>query len=134
MMKRIEQEDMHGCGLACLAMLTGQTYAEVKAGFEQRDFTKDGVICLDMENYLAEHGYAVAVKYPHYSPRRKNRDVWPPEPFTDAHFVHVDGKHYVVMLRDGTVLDPAAGRETPRHLSDYSRVDHMVGVVRMEGK
>jgi len=130
--KRVQQEDAWGCGIAVLAMLTGQTYPAVRAEFTKRHIER-GLIEFDINAYLAEHGYAVAVKYPHYAPQQKPRDVWPPAPFADVHYcaVHTVAatNHYVVWLADGGVLDPATAEA--RRLTDYREMLHVAGVVRI---
>src|SRR5687768_6825776 len=83
----IPQVDSHGCCIATLAMITNQTYEAVKDGFSSFDNT--GVGEHRLYAYLAEHGYATAVKYPTYSPNEARREVWPPEPFADVHIVQV---------------------------------------------
>lgn len=126
-MQWVAQEDSRGCVLASLAMLTGQTYAEVKAGFA--DWAGGISLLFDGFTYLAEHGYAVAPKYIHYHPLKKNRDPWPVEPFADVHLCEVitSQAHAVVLLRDGTVLDP--NTPEPRRLTDYVKVNVIAGIV-----
>lgn len=127
MIKWVGQEDTHGCVLAALAMLTGQTYAEVKAGFT--DWSGGISLIFDGFTYLAEHGYAVAPKYIHYHPLKENRDPWPVAPFADVHLCEVltSRAHAVVLLSNGTVLDPITPE--PRKLSDYVKVNVIAGVV-----
>jgi hypothetical protein len=123
----VQQKDSHGCVLASLAMITGQTYEQVKAGFV--DWSGGISLMFDGFTYLAEHGYAVAPKYIHYHPLKRNRDPWPVEPFADMHLCEVitSMAHSVVLLRDGTVLDP--NTPEPRRLSDYMKVNVIAGVV-----
>lgn len=113
-------------------MITGKSYAEVKAGFSDRDWVSEagGVPCAVAGfAYLAEHGFAVAPKYRHYYPLATDRELWPVEPFADIHIctVMTNRSHAVIMLNDGAVLDP--NLETVMRLSDYSRVDMIAGVV-----
>lgn len=124
----MRQEDAYGCGVAAMAMLTGRTYAEVKASFTN-DFSGGGHSVFMWDQYLAEHGYGTARKYRYLYGRE--RAVWPCEPFADVHLclVHVvEGPgHMVVLLRDGTVLDPLTPE--PRRLSDYAGVSDIAAVV-----
>lgn len=113
-------------------MITGQTYQEVKSAFTDRDWVSEagGVPAeLAAPAYLSEFGFAFAPKYQHHSYFKKALDVWPAEPFADIHICKVMGSrsHAVLMLRDGTVLDPNC--EKPRRLSDYVRVDMIAGVI-----
>jgi hypothetical protein len=127
MVKWVAQQDPRGCVLAALAMLTEQTYAEVKAGFI--DSERGISLMFDGFTYLAEHGYAVAPKYIHYHPLKRHRDPWPVEPFADMHLCEVitSQAHAVVMLKDGMVLDP--NTPEPKRLSDYMKVNVIAGVV-----
>ena len=38
MIRRVQQEDENGCGIACVAMVTGKTYPQAKKFFLQRIF------------------------------------------------------------------------------------------------
>ena len=130
-MNYVSQEDANGCGIAVLAMLTDKSYQEVRAEFLPRHIEK-GMTEWDMNAYLAEHGYAVAHKYPHYMPQQKHRDVWPPEPFASVHYCCMNTTsnthHYVVMLADGSILDPASSGI--KSLADYRIVQNVCGVIR----
>lgn len=128
MINRVEQLDKMGCGMACLAMVTGQTYADVKAHFNGN--FADGLIDFALQQYLAEHGYATAIKYPHYMPTNTKRDIFPPEPFADVHLVAADG-HIMVMLRNGTIIDPAPSRPEPRTINQYTHVYYVMGIVKL---
>jgi hypothetical protein len=129
----IYQEDKFGCALACLAMITGQTYQQVKAGILAWHPDGNGISELITDSYLADHGYAVARKYPHAAHLKEQRS-WPPAPFGAVHLVCVGlpaGGHLVVMLADGSVLDPASGY---RHISDYPQIMHVAAVERIGTK
>jgi hypothetical protein len=133
--KYIPQEDIHGCGIAVLAMLTGKSYQDVRAEFQPR-YIEKGMTEWSMNAYLAEHGYAVAHKYPHYMPQLKHRDVWPPEPFAPMHYCCMltpnNTHHYVVMLADGSIVDPATSKT--QAYKDYTSVQNVAGVMRMSLK
>lgn len=126
---RVVQKDTQGCGIACLAMVTEQDYDAVKSGFEW-DRWNSGLIDMAISAYLAEHGYAVAIKYPHYMPLERKRDTFPPKPFADVHLVSADG-HVMVMLRDGTIIDPAPSRPETRTINQYSFVYWVMAVVKI---
>jgi len=38
MIRRVKQEDKNGCGIACVAMVTGKTYTQAKRYFEESVF------------------------------------------------------------------------------------------------
>jgi hypothetical protein len=129
----VRQEDKYGCAVASLAMVTGKSYAEVRAAFSH-DFTKEGVVFFAWEEYLTHSGYAVARKMQYDALKKSTREPWPAEPFAGVHICEVltdAGGHVVVMLRDGTVLDPAT--DEPRRLADYKSVNFVTGVYKVDG-
>ena len=122
----VKQEDEHGCGAAVFAMLTNRTYAGAVATIKTHDrWDTQGVSQHVIDQYLAEDGFAIARKYTHLD--GVERDNWPVDPFADAHLCivtqHGGMGHYVILLRDGTVLDPAVPPEHhPCFLSNYPSV------------
>lgn len=133
----VRQEDPSGCVIASLAMVTGRSYATVKSYFEGMDFgDKGGIIHTDAEQYLADTGFAGALKYrflPRFArvdcPNRQFRSPWP-EPFAPAHLIGINsGRHCVVLLRDGTVLDPL--QAAPRRIEDCGEVSYVLGVFKV---
>jgi hypothetical protein len=136
----IQQEDEMGCVLACLAMVMGRTYSQVKTDFVC--FDGRGLCHEDAYEYLADNGFAVAKKfkgrnYVHppadkYNYDKEWRTEWPPAPFAEVHLCLVEchekaPAHMVVMLGDGRVLDPVSPQ--PRTLANYHRVCNVAGVV-----
>jgi hypothetical protein len=126
----VPQEDSRGCCVACIAMVTGKTYQEVKAWFEM-DFNDRGTSQHGIEEYLVEHGYTWARKTL-YRHNNQQRTPWPPEPFADVHICEVAGtsSHAVVLLRDGTVLDPLTPE--PKRLTDYEKVYYVAAITRLD--
>lgn len=127
--RHVRQEDPYGCGLACLAMLTEQTYRQVQAAFAGHD---RGIIDWAVQAYLADNGYAVAWKYPNRIYNNQMRADWPPALWADVHIAQVQmpaGSHFIVVLRDGSVLDPAT--DAPRRWSDYGAVNSIGAVYRI---
>jgi hypothetical protein len=137
----VRQEDEMGCWVAAMAMVTGKTYNEVKA--ETGDTWSSGGHSWKTDQYLAQHGFAVARYFdsdqfhqlpPSEHGTRFNHKWpdWPMKPFAPLHVCSVQtsrAAHSVVLLSDGTVLDPAIPH--PRRLSDYQRVIEIVGVWRV---
>jgi len=137
MRKHIKQLDSHGCAVAALAMATNQSYAEVKAAFNAAkfDFSKNGISLFTIDDYLSSQGYAVRRFTRGDQLRNEQRETWPIEPFADVHICEVVNSvmcHMVVMLADGTVLDPAT--DEPKRLSDYVAVHYIVGVYKVCAK
>jgi ABC-type bacteriocin/lantibiotic exporter with double-glycine peptidase domain len=127
--RRVQQEHPMGCGVACVAMVTGQPYQEVAALLSKWDGSK-GTTHTTIQELLHHYGFAHSILYSTCQFTNERREVWPGLPFADAgHIVSVDspiGAHYVVWLRNGVVLDPA--RDGYWKLSDYGRAHHIIGV------
>ena len=140
--QRVQQEHPYGCVIASLAMLAGKTYAEVLAEYPwvtERDGCDIDTVSFD---FLWRHGFAWQQVYP--SRPEINRDPsadmgerralygrkpWPPAPWAPAHLCQVKTSimtHAVVMLADGSVLDPAD--PAPKRLSDYAGVHNVRGI------
>lgn len=156
----VRQTDAYGCGVACLAMVTGCRHEDVRAWFrvkawanarhdgralahgdpgyeavEAHDFSRYGIDHFDTQRYLAEHGFASALKW--QTPRlNETRPAWPPAPFAPAHICQVltvNGGHAVVWLPDGRVLDPATREpRTLAHPVYFGGLQWVLGVCRME--
>jgi hypothetical protein len=132
-MKLIRQQDPAGCALACIAMATRHSYETVKRWFPLSDFVNYGITHHDIEDYLGDHGFRFARKYrwlPGRDPKtlkQPERKLWPPQPFAPVHIIGInDGRHDVVWLPDGTVLDP--NHEEPRHITQVGNVAFVIGV------
>lgn len=131
-MQWVGQEELHACGVACLAMLLDSTYQVVRADMRAA-LTRTGLTLMQCDSYLQDRGFAVARKHSTV-PHTKTKSVsWPPAPFADRHLclVRVKGAkkrwHYVVLQSDGVVLDPSTPE--PQALSDYAYVYNVAGLV-----
>lgn len=121
----------NGCVVASIAMVTGETFHQVRRGmleYWQDKGQFEGVGDSIFEQYLAQKGYAVQYLHHEYEPRFQLRKRWPPPPFAPIHVCDVfdEGMHAVVMLADGRVLDP--NDKTRRALTDYHRVFSVCGI------
>lgn len=135
-LRYVAQEEPQGCAVACLAMILGCTYAEARARIHVD--TSKGITSTVYDGALVEAGFALARVYRHDPVRGVKREAWPPPPFAPIHIASTEtaqGGHAVVMLVDGTVLDPwDRSRTTLRH-PDYLAVHCVAGIwrVRLEG-
>jgi len=120
--RHVAQEHPYGCVVACFAMVTGLTYAESarELGF---DPSGHGLTLFVWQEALARHGFAVQFLFQRKQTESNTprRSCWPIAPWAPAHFVQVRD-HSIVMLRDGSILDPAIHLQScaGRRLSDYS--------------
>ncbi len=109
----VGQEDASGCVAACIAMVCGKSYAEVKAELGSRNLHNDGLPYTLCDLLLAYAGFSVQRIY------GREGSAWPPQPWAPIHLLAARGgvEHLVVMLADGTILDPAD--PAPRSVDDY---------------
>ncbi len=120
--KHVLQEDPMGCLVATFAMVLGITYEQAAEKMGGRPRYGHTYYCDMWEQNLFDNGWAVQRRWCVTQPGNKKREVWPPLPWADLHECEVQTSmiHSVLMLRDGTVLDPLTTE--PRRLSDYERV------------
>jgi hypothetical protein len=126
----VKQEHRAGCAVACAAMLTGQSYAEVAASFAS-NLVDDGVQLESARDYVCDRGFAAVAATPHgyMDVRANNRRML--RPFADVHIVrvlqHVDSSigHALVMDRRGRLYDPDA--PGPVDASKFYAVTHVFG-------
>lgn len=149
----VGQEDAKGCGVAVIAMLTGRSYADIRAQIGSEvghgrpvgaDWNEHGIIEVTIDRYLQNAGYYMRERFcGYYEPDVLNEHVviggppyeggWPPPPFAPLHYAKIKQPsgnwHFVVMLDDGAVLDPLDGPNR-RRLTDWPQVSKVVGLVR----
>jgi hypothetical protein len=118
---RVEQKNAMGCGVACLAMITGKSYDDIALSFDPKQLDEDGLDFATLDAYLAEHGYATRL----LSHARHGESEWPPDPFGPIHICQIrrqkfgDATHFVVMDRWGGVFDPDPAFDRVGSLRDY---------------
>lgn len=115
MIARVAQEHAWGCEIACAAMVLGVSYAAVVADLsdEQRALLVAGKPPdFELVNYLRSHGLTVTMHWP-IAPVRVDPD-WRLQPQAERSIfltsprgvIDPAGLHAIVVLRDGTVIDP----------------------------
>lgn len=133
--KWVRQEDAEGCGVAVLAMLTGEPYAAVRARIDAEDFhghsgdwSTNGITHITLDRYLTFHGFYRQRIYEAW----RITEAWPPKPWAPVHFAQVvqpsNNTHFVVMDAEGHVLDPM--REGTFSLADWPAVNNVAGLVK----
>lgn len=132
-MRLVRQKQPFGCTAASLAMILGCTYEEAasKLATDPSIFDTQGSGYHVMESQLVNHGFAVSRKWRIFQPGNQQREQWPCEPFAALHWCEViagqRGGHAVIMLNDGTVLDPMS--DEPKRLTDYSEVNFVAAII-----
>jgi hypothetical protein len=118
------QDEPKGCGVACLAMLTGLSYADARSIFGRRYRPDAGMSRAALDEALARFRLAVC--------RTPGAVIC--GAVHVAEVLHADQPkrthHFVVVLADGTVLDPL--RQHPTTLASYRRVRCMAAVIPLE--
>lgn len=130
----------NSCVPACLAMVTGKTLARViKEIYEhwENEGRYQGIEDNIVDQYLSKNGYAIQRISHEYEPNKLLIPKWPVRPFAPIHIVDVwssnpAGMHAVVMLKDGTVMDPSNRRI--KDISMYQRVFGITGVWKVTDK
>jgi hypothetical protein len=107
------------CMAACVAMISGQPEEKIIRDHYNlsHDFTEEGSYLSDALAILDKHyQFVYQSRDQFYPPTRTKRDPWPALWGTEnaiylasVRNLRDSGKHGVVVLPDGTVLDPAAG-------------------------
>jgi hypothetical protein len=146
----VEQQDPYGCALACLAMITGASYREIKAEVDRLpnsghsgDWNREGIDWMTADQILIRHGFYAQRMFVGQSCRRVRDNpadplryvaiegAWPPEPWAPIHLADVmqpsRNGHSVVMRGDGVVLDPL--RRGEFRLSGWATVYEVAGLV-----
>lgn len=126
--KHVRQQHPNGCGTACIAMILGTTYEEARHHVGG-DFER-GMTHYEWFEAFARSGLAVQFIFQRQQKLgNESRVRWPLLPWAPVHIVQC-GNHYVVLLSDGSVLDPALPPHIHRTLSDYEaeRIYTMGGV------
>ena len=129
--EHVRQKEPYGCGVACVAMIAGVPYDDVRALLgDWWSGRSSGMSHHVLFELLFHFGFAVQNFFRENQLRYQPRKPWPPDPtpapICVALTITAQGGHFVVWLEDGTVLDPL--REGTRTLADYEEVWQVVGV------
>jgi hypothetical protein len=114
-------------------MLLDTTYARVCA-IGDKLCLSCGVEEADLDQFLAEHGYAIQRRWKHRWYDGTKNEPWPPKPWADKHVALVwqtrddSDAHYVVVDHRGTVYDPADTEFIPSKLDRYYDVEWVAAV------
>jgi hypothetical protein len=135
MTRYVAQEHPFGCAVACLAMIVGKTYGEMLAWLDAEGQPAvqraKGLTAPVYCEALARHGCAVAQRHLVDTLTNERRASWPLAPFAPLHIAETmvsAGGHAVVMLADGTVLDPFDATRTSIAHPDYRQVNTIIGI------
>jgi hypothetical protein len=134
----VAQPNGYGCAIACVAMIVGKSYDEVEAwlvanGCSPTRYQRglwDGIY----QTILARHGFSYVQRYKFDAVSQQVHVAWPPAPFAPVHIVCTcvsAGWHAVVMLADGSVLDPFKRERTSLAHPDYTDVSSVTGFYPM---
>jgi hypothetical protein len=115
--KRVEAEDENGCAPACIAMILGLKYKDVTKHF-LRDFGEKGMKHEDAVRFIEQHGYSSITKDLGGVTHKDFLRTEMLKVFAPIHLVlvepqfDVDYMHSIVMLFNGSILDPSVGHES----------------------
>ena len=107
-MELIKQKEFGGCGVACLAMVTGKKYDQILSEIDDifgRNLQNDGLSDAEIVSYLSEQPGFKSVR------STTTRPDWRPAILTVPSLNYIGLLHYIVW--DGErYLDPAIGSKT----------------------
>jgi hypothetical protein len=132
-MKLVLQQDDYGCAIACIAMVTGRTYEDVKQDW-RTDVSREGIVTKDILNYLGDCGFSVIYKkITHYDHKGFGRDEMlrpfaPVHLLSARHYFDSANSHLVVMDADGGIYCPG-GWSQEEILNAYV-IDEVIGLYK----
>lgn len=131
MVQYVKAIEDNSCMIACLAMVMNKQFEVVFRDMDKHwkhDGNSLGTSYEAWRAYLSAHGYAIQYIDHEYTPNEQLIDPWPIKPFAPVHivFVYSSGMHAVVMLENGTILDPTDIHFKSRH--EYHRVYGVAGI------
>jgi hypothetical protein len=144
--KFIEQVLKSGCGLSIGGMVLStedpdMTYARMVAIAPRWCHEKCGAEDSELDELLAEHGWAMQRLWKARKFDGEIKEVWPPKPWARMHIASVyqtevdydreDG-HYVYMDRRGIVYDPADPKHIKCKLDRYFNVEWVAAVIKVK--
>jgi hypothetical protein len=107
----VKKEEEFGCAIACAAMITGKTYAEVRDQFEN-DFSVKPLSANKIIRYISAHGFSTLEKRIGFYHTASFAQAEMYTPFADAHLMlyrpQFDSKHghAIVMDKTGKLFCP----------------------------
>lgn len=129
--EQVYQQDMAGCAIACLAMVMGKKYEDVRWDF-LGPFETEGLSPKNIVDYLTDFGYVVLVKdlVAHTHPKDGFKEL--STPFASAHilivkqFNNMNYDHCVAMDYKGKIFNTT--QDACTDLSRYYRIIANIGV------
>ena len=114
--KRVEQEDDAGCGIACVAMITGKTYQQAERFFRERVF-----LPIDRKPHTRHYQLRRALRKLGITTEKRLFRKW--RSIENLSIVPINrrldtGWHWVVFVPNGArpyILDPAQGKGRRRY-------------------
>ena len=134
----VAQPNGYGCAIACVAMIAGRTYDEMETWFVDQGLARErmekGLLDQIWREALDRLGFVYVQRY-RCDPfvNRCDRPAWPPAPFAPIHVccaLVAAGSHAIVLLADGSVLDPYDRSRISLTHPDYLSFSQIVGVWR----
>jgi len=131
--KLVEQEEAKGCTIACIAMVLGKGYWDVRKHFIN-DFEREAMTVDQLKDYLGDAGFSILSKrISHYNIAQFGREEML-KPFAPVHivwytqFFDMQYSHVVVMDAEGNTYDPA--QNEPELIKDAYAVHETIGLYR----
>lgn len=128
----VKQKHQHGCGIACIAMVTGKPYDEIINDF-LNDFHTEGMTAQSLMDYLGDLGFSIVFKrLSHWNNKDFARDEML-RPFAPVHILAIKRKadslgHFVVMDETGKLFCP--NEKSHDQIKDSYLIDEAIGLYK----
>ncbi len=120
--KRVFQNDEHGCGVACIAMITGVPYESVR-GQTTVNLAENGLTNHEIQRLLLLYGYHACHVW--RGEANLGKDIWPLKFMHGTVIANVTPnlkieheRHWIVITKRGKVLDPER-----KHIGRFETLD-----------
>jgi hypothetical protein len=126
----VKQKHKHGCGIACLSMVTGKDYDDIVKDFIN-DFDEEGMTTYTLIEWLGDYGFSVLFKEIRCYVQKDFARAYMLKPFTEIHIISLKWKadtthHFVVMDKDGKLFCPSGSSD--EDLRNSYLIDSVVGL------
>jgi hypothetical protein len=135
MVKYVKQEQKYGCVFACIAMILGKDYWEIRNDFPKGRFGKewgvdegiastfDGVSYMFYKGGYSHHTVGEVIGY---TQEKQEPEEWIKE-FAPVHIVSLvlNGYSHACVWEDGIIYDPY--REGIYKITDYEKINSITG-------
>jgi hypothetical protein len=129
--KLVRQQDDNSCSFACIAMVTGRDYEDVRKDFSPVAL-ENGITIQQIIKHLAHHGFSVIFKTVEYYNQKDFARDEILKPFAPVHIVSItrfvdrNFDHVVVMDKKGKLYCPSGS--TDEYVRSAYTINSVIGI------